>query len=196
MTDFLDARLKAPRICSPASRLLFLLPFLRQIRSAFPSSAPTFDSLVFPLFSFSYAFPEWFSPFHPSPSVFLAPFLLPQDSYSSCFLSFFCFSKTTTLFFFLPNPISRFPTPLAQNLLPDFPVLLRNRLFRFFYPPISLFPYFFSEGCPLSSVFFTNYPLNDGKNTRRKFPVCFFYKPMNFVYEQYKFPQFFANCQR
>ena len=142
------------------SALLFPLPRRHLTRSFFPFSP------------FRMLFPNGFLPFILRLLFFYLPFFF-LDSYSSCFLSFFCFSKTTTLFFFLPNPISRFPTPLAQNLLPDFPVLLRNRLFRFFYPPISLFPYFFSEGCPLSSVFFTNYPLNDEKTHGENFPCVF-----------------------
>ena len=137
MTDFLDARLKAPRICSPASRLLFSYRSSVKFRSTFPPSALTFASLVFPFFSFSDTFSECFSAFHPSLFCFFVPFLLRLLFF--LFLSFFCFSKTTTPFFFFPNPISRFPMLLAKTLLPDFPVLLRNCLFRFFYSPIFLF---------------------------------------------------------
>lgn len=129
--------MKAPRICSPASRLLFSCRSSVKFRSAFPSSALTFDSLVFPFFSFSYAFPECFSPFPPSPSVFFAPFLLPLLLFFLFFI-FFCFSKTTTPFFFFQILFFVSPSPRPSHPSP-FPCSSPKPSFSIFLPPVFSF---------------------------------------------------------
>ena len=160
--------MKAPRICSPASRLLFSCRSSVKFRSAFPSSAPTFDSLVFPFFSFSYAFPECFSPFPPSPSVFSFPFFF-LDSYFSYFLSFSAFLKRRLLSSFSKSYFS-FPSPSPK---PSFPISLffSETVFFDFSPPRFLIPF------PTSARFLPSFSqttlLTTKKHTAKIFRVFF-----------------------